>query len=56
MPPERADWTQHAGFLAEEVEKVEPRLVNHDKEGRPHGVQYEMYSAVLTRYLQCLAT
>src|SRR5439155_3448739 len=51
MPPERADWTVHAGFLAEEVEKVEPRLVNHEKDGRPHGVQYEMYSAVITRYL-----
>ncbi len=53
MPPERADWSIHAGFLAEDVEKVEPRLVNYSRDGEVRGVQYDMYAAILTKFLQC---
>lgn len=54
---------EHFGFYAEEVEKFEPRLVEHAKEdftldghffkkGEPISVDYAGYTAVLTKYLQ----
>lgn len=41
------------GFDAESTSKVEPMLVDYVK-GKPRAVDYERYSAVLTKYLQCL--
>ena len=35
------------GLLAEEVEKVNPDLVAHDNQGRPHIVRYEAVNAML---------
>lgn len=53
--PDRADWSEHFGFFAEDVAKIEPRLVNFEHDGvTPHGVQYDMYTAVLTKAIQQL--
>ena len=46
------DKAQHIGFIAEDVEKVEPRLVAHDKKGEPNGVDYAKMSALLTKAVQ----
>jgi hypothetical protein len=35
------------GLIAEEVEKVDPDLVVHDKEGKPNTVRYEQINAML---------
>jgi len=35
------------GLVAEEVEKVSPALVVHDKEGKPYTVRYEAVNAML---------
>jgi len=34
------------GFLAEEVEKVDPELVIHDAQGKPYSVRYEQINAI----------
>jgi len=39
--------TSQFGLVAEEVEKVNPDLVLHDKEGRPYSVHYEAVNAML---------
>jgi trimeric autotransporter adhesin len=39
--------TSQLGLVAEEVEKVNPDLVVHDKEGRPYSVRYEQVNAML---------
>jgi trimeric autotransporter adhesin len=39
--------TSQLGLVAEEVEKVNPDLVVHDKEGKPYGVRYEQVNAML---------
>jgi hypothetical protein len=44
--------SQRFGFAAEWTAKNDPRLVYYDK-GKPHAVDYERYTAVLTRVLQC---
>lgn len=50
---DRADWSEHFGFFAEDVAKLEPRLVNFEHDGiTPRGVQYDMYTAVLTGAIQ----
>ena len=33
--------------MAEDVEKVDPDLVAHDKEGKPYSVRYEQVNAML---------
>ena len=33
--------------MAEEVEKVNPNLVVHDKEGKPYSVRYDQVNAML---------
>lgn len=43
---------EHYGFIAEDVDKIDTRLVAYDK-GQPHSVEYELYTAVLTKYDQC---
>ena len=35
------------GLVAEDVEKVNPDLVLHDKEGKPHSVRYDQVNAML---------
>ncbi len=40
------------GFIAEEVEKIEPRLVAYDNAGLVHGVHYQEYTAVLTNAIK----
>ena len=35
------------GLIAEEVEKVDPNLVVHDKEGKPYSVRYDQVNAML---------
>ena len=35
------------GLVAEDVEKIAPDLVVHDKEGRPYSVRYEQVNAML---------
>jgi hypothetical protein len=39
--------TPQFGLVAEEVEKVNPDLVVHDKEGKPYSVRYEAVNAML---------
>ena len=36
-----------SGLIAEEVEKVDPALVVHDKDGKPYSVRYEQVNAML---------
>lgn len=40
------------GFIAEEVEQVDPRLVAYDQQGRPHSVRYEDITSILTKGMQ----
>jgi Chaperone of endosialidase len=35
------------GLVAEDVEKVSPNLVVHDKDGKPHSVRYDQVNAML---------
>jgi hypothetical protein len=39
--------TPQLGLVAEEVEKVNPALVIHDKEGKPYTVRYDQVNAML---------
>ena len=39
--------TSQFGLVAEEVEKVDPALVVHDKEGKPYSVRYDQVNAML---------
>jgi trimeric autotransporter adhesin len=39
--------TTQFGLVAEEVEKVNPDLVVHDKEGKPYSVRYDQVNAML---------
>jgi hypothetical protein len=39
--------TQQLGLVAEEVEKVNPELVVHDKAGKPYSVRYDQVNAML---------
>ena len=39
--------TAQFGLLAEEVEKVNPDLVVHDKKGNPYSVRYDQVNAML---------
>lgn len=42
------------GFIAEDVDKTEPRLVTYDKHGRPDALHYGQITAVNTRAIQML--
>lgn len=46
------DDAQHFGFIAEEMELVEPRYVEYDESGRPDSVQYGAIIATLTKICQ----
>ena len=39
--------TSQLGLVAEDVEKVDPALVVHDKEGKPYSVRYDQVNAML---------
>ena len=39
--------TSQFGLVAEEVEKINPELVVHDKEGKPYSVHYDRVNAML---------
>ena len=43
---------QYLGFIAEEVDTVEPRYITYDEEGRPDGVQYASIVTTLTKICQ----
>ena len=47
-PKENSYW----GFIAEEVEEIDPRLVHHNAEGAPDGVQYDRYVVHLVNVVQ----
>ena len=42
----------HLGFIAEEMERVVPELVNHDAKGLPSGIDYPVVTSLLTRAMQ----
>ena len=39
--------TPRFGLVAEDVERVSPNLVVHDKDGKPHSVRYDQVNAML---------
>jgi hypothetical protein len=43
---------EHVGFIAEEVQKVDPRLVTLDQEGKPDTVRYEILTSILAKAIQ----
>lgn len=47
-PKENSYW----GFIAEEVAEIDPRLVHHNAEGAPDGVQYDRYVVHLVNVVQ----
>ena len=48
----KQDGRKGFGFIAEEVEKIDPLLVYYDKEGRVDGVQYPYMTALLAKAIQ----
>ncbi len=46
-PDVEPESTQQFGLIAEEVQKVNPDLVVHDKEGKPYSVRYDQVNAML---------
>lgn len=40
------------GFIAEEVEQIDPRLVTHNEDGEPEGVQYDRIVPALVGIIQ----
>jgi len=40
------------GFIAEDVEKIDKRLVNYDKDNLPASLRYNEYTAILTKAIQ----
>jgi hypothetical protein len=42
-----AEGISQFGLIAEEVEKVNPDLVLHDKEGKPYSVRFDQVNAML---------
>lgn len=45
---------EQVGLQAEQVDRVDTRLVGYDGEGKPLGVKYREYTAVLTAAIQAL--
>lgn len=50
--PDKFNPGRQEGFIAEEVQKVDPRLVPLDSEGKPKSVEYAQMTAMLTRAIQ----
>lgn len=42
-----SNMTSQLGLVAEDVERVDPALVVHDKEGKPYSVRYDQVNAML---------
>jgi len=53
--PDNKDWS-YWGLIAEEVEDVDPRLVHHDEDGTPEGVQYDRIVPHLINLIKRLQT
>ncbi len=49
------DGKERIGFVAEDVEKIDPRLIALGRDGLPQGVRYEDITAVLTKSTQDIA-
>ena len=47
VDPEDPARISEFGLIAEDVEKVNPDLVVHDKEGKPYSVRYDQVNAML---------
>lgn len=43
---------RQVGFIADEVQKIDPRLVGLDAKGEVHGMRYEQFTAVLAKAVQ----
>lgn len=43
---------EQVGFIAEDVQKIDPRLTPLDKDGLPRGVEYDRITALLTKAIQ----
>ena len=50
--PDKFNPGRQDGFIAEEVQKVDPRLVPLDSEGKPKSVEYAQMTALLARAIQ----
>lgn len=50
--PDKFNPGRQDGFIAEEVQKVDPRLTPLDTEGKPKSVEYAQMSAMLVRAIQ----
>ena len=48
----KEDGREDYGFIAEEVEKVLPKLVSYEDNGELHGIQYSKITSVLVKALQ----
>ncbi len=47
------NWSgQYVGFVAEDLQKIDPRLVTIDADGQPETVRYQNLTAVLTKAIQ----
>lgn len=46
------DAIQQFGFIADEVDKIDSRLVTRDSAGDIHAFRYEQYTAILTKAIQ----
>lgn len=44
----------HLGFIAEEVQKIDPRLIFYDKDGKVEGVRYDEITSLLGKSIQDL--
>ena len=56
LRPVNFDWIYNGkpgmGFIAEEVEKINPLLVTYDNEGKVSGLHYDWFSTILTKAIQ----
>lgn len=50
--PSKFDPGEQLGFIAEDVQKIDPRLTPLDKDGLPRGVEYDRITALLTNAVQ----
>lgn len=41
--------TKHLGFIAEQVEKIDPLLVSYDDEGKPNGIRWSHITTLLVQ-------
>ncbi|MCX6731442.1 MAG: tail fiber domain-containing protein, partial [Candidatus Parcubacteria bacterium] len=48
----KADNTEGVGFIAEDIEKLDKKLVSYTSDGLPNSVRYEQLTAVLTKAIQ----